>query len=152
MSYLLVWYWRYLKMSQKLFPEAGREVAEVFRKILHWNPRRKELSHLVRCVHGLSIPFEYCSSKWRQFLFCSCSLLNCAQNTGVWGMMFYTLSLIFVVIDYYKSWESYNILYLTDTINSQTSGNKSLLQVSSILPPYLMKQRACALKSLCHRG
>ena len=39
--------------------------------------------------------------------------------------MFYTPSLIFLVIDYYKSQESYNISYLTDTINSQTSGNKS---------------------------
>lgn len=35
------------------------------------------------------------------------------------------LLLIFVVIDYYKSRESYNILYLTDTIGSQTSWNKS---------------------------
>lgn len=39
--------------------------------------------------------------------------------------MFYTLSLNFVVIDCYKSQESYDILHLTDTINSQTSGNKS---------------------------
>lgn len=65
--------------------------------------------------------------------------------------MFYTPSLIFVVIGYYKSPKSYDMFHLTD--GSQTSGNKkptlSLKYFVSVSSEAMCEHLKV---SVCHRG
>lgn len=78
-------------------------------------------------------------------------MLNYAWNISDWGVTFYVLSFTVIVVDYYKSWESYSMLYPTNTNKwLNFCGEKNaLFQVWSSLPFYLRKPSMCVWKSAC---